>query len=95
MANAEQVTVFQCSICKYPLLTKDEVKVGVFFDDGRRLPSGNFMDRKLVCKDEFDCARRARENPEPVAFRFCSLDTFGMRQDGSTYIIRGDGCQCP
>jgi len=62
MANvAEGVTVYQCSVCEYPLLTEDEVRIATFFDDGRRLPSGNFMDRKLACKNEFDCARRLRE----------------------------------
>jgi len=60
-SEAKGVTVYQCSVCEYPLLTEDEVRVATFFDDGRRLPSGNFMDHKLVCKDGFDCARRQRE----------------------------------
>jgi len=63
MANvAKGVTVYRCSVCEYPLLTEDEVRIATFFDDGRLLPSGKFVDHKLVCKSEFDCVRRVREN---------------------------------
>lgn len=113
MAETGGITVYQCSFCGYPLLTEDEVKVAKLWDDGFRFPSGNFIEERLVCKDEFDCARRQRDfkpglskeepefsqgpnfkNPGKRARRICSLDTFGWNEDGSSYVIRGDGCTC-